>query len=113
MTDHKTLVHADHEKAKKLLRSYVFGFVLTIVLTLAAYFVVQQHMLVTQSLFMALTIFVVLYLLIQVVFFLRLSAGNIDDRWNLIVFLFTILIMAIVVSGSLWIMYNLNYYMVH
>ena len=31
-----------------------------------------------------------------------------EERWNLIAFLFTLLIIGIVVVGSLWIMYNLN-----
>jgi cytochrome o ubiquinol oxidase operon protein cyoD len=31
-----------------------------------------------------------------------------EERWNLVALVFTVLIIAIVVVGSLWIMYNLN-----
>src|SRR3546814_1615888 len=34
-----------------------------------------------------------------------------DSRWNLIMFLFMVLVVFIVVVGSLWIMANLNYNM--
>ncbi len=103
----------DPIKAKKLFASYLIGFVLSLVLSLVAYAIVVKHTLSNSGLYIALTVFVVLALFVQVIFYFRLNTKTQDDRWNLICFLFTILIMAIVVSGSLWIMYNLNYYMVN
>ncbi len=80
---------------------YVLGFVLSILLTLAAYFTVSRLAVVALSSLQA---------LIQLLFFLHLGKEA-SPRWNLIVFLFTLLIGAIVVTGSLWIMYNLDYRM--
>lgn len=99
--------------AKKLLKSYTIGFILSLVLAFIAYALVTKHTLSNEGLYIALTAFVVLALIVQVVFNFRLNTKTEDDRWNLICFLFTLLIMAIVVSGSLWIMYNLNYNMVN
>ena len=39
--------------------------------------------------------------------FLHMNTSS-EERWNVIAFLFTLLIIGIVVIGSLWIMYNLN-----
>lgn len=103
----------DPVKAGKLLVSYLIGFVLSVVLAVAAYLLVVDHSLSARSLYIALTVFVVLALLVQVFFYFRLNTKTSDDRWNLLCFIFTMLIMAIVVSGSLWIMYNLNYHMVN
>lgn len=58
----------------------------------------------------AIVIFAVLQLLVQLIFFLHLGKGN-DKRWNTLAFLFMIMVVLIVVIGSLWIMYNLNYNM--
>ncbi|MBE8365690.1 cytochrome o ubiquinol oxidase subunit IV, partial [Leptospira borgpetersenii serovar Balcanica] len=42
--------------------------------------------------------------------FLHMNASS-EERWNLVAFVFTLLIIAIVVVGSIWIMWNLNYNM--
>lgn len=112
MSNHE-IAKVDPKKGQRLLISYVIGFVLTLALTLIAYSLVMNHALVPQSLYIVLAVLVILQLIVQAVFFFRLNTATENDRWNLIIFLFTLLIMLIVVSGSLWIMYNLNYYMVN
>lgn len=49
----------------------------------------------------------IVQILVHLVCFLHMNTFS-DDRWNLVAFLFTMLIIGIVVIGSLWIMYNLN-----
>ena len=97
----------------KAFSSYLVGFILSVILTLAIYWLVAHHALPKQSLYSAIAVFAVVQLIVQVLFFLRLNARTDSSRWDLICFLFTILIIAIVVVGTLWIMYNLNYYMVN
>ncbi len=46
--------------------------------------------------------------LVQLVFFLHLGVEE-KPHWNLISFLFAVLVMVLVVGGSLWIMASLNY----
>lgn len=96
-----------------LLRSYIIGFVLALALTIAAYLLVEKQGMSPTSLYIILTVLVVVQLIVQALFFFRLSTRSEDDRWNLITLVFTILIMAIIVTGSLWIMYNLNYNMMN
>jgi cytochrome o ubiquinol oxidase operon protein cyoD len=50
--------------------------------------------------------------LVQLMFFLHLSAKP-GQRDNLSIGVFTLLIIAIIVVGSLWVMHNMNLYMMH
>ncbi|AHB71410.1 hypothetical protein P262_04274 [Cronobacter malonaticus] len=52
----------------------------------------------------------VVQILVHLVCFLHMNASS-EERWNLVAFVFTLLIIAIVVVGSIWIMWNLNYNM--
>ena len=114
MTQAHTDTTAQQAKnGQKAIRLYVSGFLLSIILILAAYLLVVQHLLAGAMLYGAITVLALLQLFVQVACFLRLNARTEHDRWNLICFLFTLLIIAIVVTGSLWIMYNLNYNMVN
>lgn len=89
------------------MRAYVIGFILSIVLTLIAFFFVYQHALPKSVL-----IFIVLGLgfiqvVAQLIFFLHVG-GESKPHWQTIVFSFMALVLLIVVMGSFWIMHNLN-----
>ncbi len=97
---------------QKTLSGYVTGLMLCLVLTFAAFGLVQGqyfNAVQTDALIAGLAI---VQLIVQCVFFLRLNMGE-EGRWNLLPFIFAILIIAILVGGSLWIMVNLNYNMMH
>src|SRR5579872_4265758 len=99
---------SQHESGQKTLSSYVVGIILCIVLTLIAFGLVEKRLLTDTMLYIALSALAIVQLLVQSICFLRLNSSK-EGRWNLLPFLFTILIIAILVGGSLWIMYNLNY----
>ena len=46
-------------------------------------------------------------IVVHLIYFLHLD-GSSAQRWNVMAFLFTLLILAIVVVGSLWVMHNMN-----
>lgn len=100
------------DKNLKSLRSYVVGFVISLLLTLIAFYITSHHSLDAKTLTVMLMVLALVQLIIQVVFFLRLNATE-EGRWSLMPFLFTILIVLVLVIGSLWIMINLNYNMMH
>lgn len=110
MTNDFKVIDEQYEASRKALTSYVTGFVLSLILTLIPYFIVVNHLLGNQSLVWVAVSFGVAQLLVQVVFFLHLHKKS-RPHWNMIVFIFTILIVMILVVGSLWVMYNLNYNM--
>jgi len=105
-----------HNSFHAFYRPYIFGFLLSIILTFLAYFLAQihiqsHHQLIDHPL---ITYFIIglaiLQLLIQLLFFLHLGKES-KPRWNLLFFLSTVSIILILVVGSLWIMNHLNYHM--
>lgn len=92
------------------IKSYTTGFILSIALTIIPYLIVVNAWLRGSLLVAVLLGFAVLQLYVQLVFFLHMGRSR-DQRWNLVAFLFMVLVVLIVVIGSLWIMNNLNYHM--
>lgn len=90
-----------------ILKLYLTGFVLSIALTLAAYFAVDEYLLDRRVLVFAISALAIVQAFVQLIFFLHLGKES-RPRWNMLVFLFMLLVVAIIVLGSLWIMYNLN-----
>lgn len=107
----KQLDHAEiHGAGHGSLKSYIIGFILSIALTIIPYALVVHHLLVGDMLVIAVVVLGIVQLFVQLVFFLHLSA-NPAQRWNSMTFAFTVLIIFLLVVGSLWIMWNLNYNM--
>jgi len=96
--------------------SYVAGFIISVLLTLTAYFMVSQHVnshhvaFPHHILVPALAGLAIAQLITQLVLFLHLGAEP-KPRWNLTVASFAALVVMLVVAGSLWIMNHLNYHM--
>lgn len=91
--------------------SYVVGFVLATLLTLAAYFAVVNRVSDNDTTLLLIIVgLAVAQLLAQLVFFLHIGRET-KPRYNLAIFSLMLLILFIVVGGSLWIMNNLNYHM--
>ncbi|MDO8603937.1 MAG: cytochrome o ubiquinol oxidase subunit IV [bacterium] len=106
------IIDEEYEAGRLALRSYVTGFVLSIILTLIPYFIVVNKMFGVQSMVVAIVLFGVTQLFVQVVFFLHLHK-KFKPKWNMVIFTFTVLIVSILVVGTLWIMSNLNYNTMH
>ena len=104
----------EHKKRKEegtgKLESYILGFVLSIVLTLIAYFFVAAGLISGWTLVISVGALALVQVLIQLLFFLHLGEEP-SPPWNLIIFLFMLLIVLVIVMGSIWIMYNLDYRM--
>lgn len=84
------------------------GFVASLLLIIASYRIVTHFAL--SGLFLTATVmgFAIAQAIVQLVFFLHLGLES-KPHWNTITFLFVVLVIIIVIGGSLWIMYNLNY----
>lgn len=91
--------------------SYAAGFVLSLACTLAAYWLVVNHLFSKWTLAGLIAIFALSQFVVQIVLFLHLGK-ELKPRWRLTVFVFMALVVIILVGGSLWIMYSLNYTMV-
>jgi len=109
------MINAELQKTR---RSYIIGFVLSIVLTAAAFGVVTMHLAshhqtpTDDQVIYLLVSLATTQLVVQVLFFLHLGKET-KPKLNLMAFLFMLLVVGIIVFGSLWIMKNLNYHMLH
>lgn len=88
-------------------RAYLHGLVLCLILTLAAYFFVTEHVFEGWLLFYAIFVLAGLQAVVQLILFLHVGKEQ-KPHWNLSMFLFVVLIIAIIVTGTLWIMESLN-----
>ena len=88
-------------------KSYITGFILSLALTLSAYFAVTHHVSNILPIILALA---VIQVAIQLIFFLHVWSET-NPRWNLVFFISTLSIICILVVGSIWIMNHLNYNM--
>lgn len=101
-----------HETAHGTVRSYTIGFGLSLVLTLAAYLLVTRDVFSGWTLASALVALALAQLTVQLICFLHLGRES-RPRWNLTVMSFAVMVVAILVFGSLWIMQNLRYNHIH
>lgn len=90
------------------LKSYSLGLAGCALLTLAAYFIASGHLFSKMRLDLTVAALAAVQGSLFLVFYFELGKEN-KPHWNLTVFLFMILVTALVVVGSLWIMYHLNY----
>jgi cytochrome o ubiquinol oxidase operon protein cyoD len=91
------------------LKSYVTGFVMSIALTLVAYFAVVDDNLSRSVIIGLIMTLAVAQLVVQLVFFLHLGEEK-KPRFNLTTFVFALIVLITIVFGSLWIMNNLDYH---
>lgn len=88
--------------------TYLTGFGLSILLTVAAYVVVVRGSFGHTTAIALIIGLALSQFLVQVVFFLHLGDGS-KQRWNYILLLFMLVVVGTIVIGSIWIMANLNY----
>jgi cytochrome o ubiquinol oxidase subunit IV len=98
---------------KKSLGSYTIGFMLCIVLTLIPFYSVIHSIFSKKILLIILFLSALLQFFVQTLYFLRLNVSSEHAKMNVLVFIFTGIVAFIIIGGSIWIMTNLNYFMMH
>ena len=92
-------------------KSYLIGFVLAAILTIIPFWVVMAGGLSSGlSTWVVFLVCGVLQLLVHLVFFLHLDLSS-AQRSNVNVGLLTLVMIGIIVAGTLWVMWNMNYFM--
>ena len=97
-------------KQQGSVKSYLTGFVLSLLFTIAPYLLVTRDILDGSALLLALAVFAIAQVFVQLLCFLHLR-NEARPRLQSIAFAFMTLVVVIVVFGSLWIMNNLDYHM--
>ena len=107
-----TEAHATgHTEFQVNLRGYLTGFLLAVVLTAIPFWLVMGNPLRSANMTACVIIaFAAVQIVVHVIYFLHLDAAS-EGGWNLLAFLFTIMLVVIALSGSLWVMYHLDHNM--
>ena len=87
--------------------TYTMGLVFALLLTGASFLVSQTHLLWPPGVPAGLAVLAIAQMGVHLVFFLHISTGA-DNANNTLALAFGVLIVTLIVSGSLWIMANLN-----
>ncbi len=103
--------HGDDGHAHGSLRGYLIGFFLSVVLTAIPFWLVMGEVLPNKLATTAIILaFALVQILVHMVFFLHMTTAP-DNTNNVLALAFGILIVALIVAGSLWIMAHLNHRM--
>lgn len=89
-------------------RSYLIGFALSVVLTAIPFWLVMGDV-ISDTLIATLVImgFGVVQIFVHMVYFLHMNTKS-EGGWTMMAAIFTIIIIVIALSGSLWVMFHLN-----
>lgn len=114
--EHKINNSESHQPFEKSIATYVAGFIISVVLTLVAYYVVvgwgsAGSMLTPWTVALIIAVLALGQFVAQLFFFMHLRMKT-KPRWQFVVFLFMGLVVLILVGGSIWIMASLNNRMV-
>jgi cytochrome o ubiquinol oxidase subunit IV len=89
------------------LKDYAVGFVLSVILTAAAFYVVMSHVMAPQATVYTIAGLAAVQVMVHLVCFLHLSTAS-AQRWNITAMAFAIVVVVILIVGSLWIMHNMS-----
>ena len=92
------------------LKSYATGFALSLILTVIAFGLVLDGMLPRGTVVAGIVVAAVVQMIVQIHYFLHLDTSS-AQRWNVMALLYTVLIVAILVGGTMWIMLNSQLHM--
>ncbi|MGC1549837.1 MAG: cytochrome o ubiquinol oxidase subunit IV [Rhodanobacter sp.] len=110
--DHSAHASNSHSSAHGSLKSYLVGFALSIVLTLLSFGCVMSGAVPHEWIVPGIVVFCIAQVLVQLAFFMHIGTSP-EQRENFTIMVFTLLIIAIVVVGSLWVLHNMNVNMMH
>ncbi len=87
---------------------YMIGFVLSIILTAIPFWLVMAKVIADRNTaVLVLGGFAVVQILVHMVFFLHMN-GKIEGGWTLLSTIFTVVFVAIAITGTLWVMFHMN-----
>ena len=97
-----------HEAAHGTFKSYVTGFILAVILTAIPFWLVMGDVLdsktATAMIVMGLG---AVQIVVHMIYFLHMNTKS-EGGWTMLALVFTIIIVVIALTGSLWVMHHLN-----
>ncbi|CAH1687948.1 cytochrome bo3 ubiquinol oxidase subunit 4 [Hyphomicrobiales bacterium] len=102
--------HGSHEAGPShgTLRSYLIGFVLSVILTAVPFWLVMARPIASNEITaVAIMAFAIVQIVVHMIYFLHMDFRS-QGGWTMMALVFTLIIVFIVLSGSLWVMYHLD-----
>jgi cytochrome o ubiquinol oxidase operon protein cyoD len=97
----------DHDHDHGSFKTYMIGFLLSVVLTAIPFWLVMTGALPATTTGLIITAFAVVQIVVHMIFFLHMNHKS-EGGWNMLALIFTIVVVVIAVAGSVWVMYHLN-----
>ena len=91
-------------------KQYTIGFILSVILTVIPFGMVMAGGFGRGIVMAVIAITAVAQVLVQLVYFLHMNSSS-EQRWNVIAFIYTVLCIAVLLVGSVWIMNYLHFNM--
>ena len=88
-------------------KTYMIGFVLSVILTAIPFGLVMTGVLPTQATALIVMGLAVVQIVVHMIYFLHMNTKS-EGGWTMLALIFTIIVVVIALSGSLWVMYHLN-----
>jgi cytochrome o ubiquinol oxidase operon protein cyoD len=106
--------HGDHDDGAPhaTVKGYLTGFILSLILTAIPFWIVMGNVFDKSST----TAFVILafaavQIVVHMIYFLHMNAKS-EHGWTMLALIFTVVVVVITLSGSLWVMYHMNHNMI-
>jgi len=97
-----------HGASHGSLKSYLIGFGLSVVLTAIPFWLVMTGALDSKiGTALAITALAAVQVVVHMIYFLHMNVRS-EGGWTMMALIFTIVMVVITLSGSIWVMYHLN-----
>lgn len=100
----------DHEDSgsHSTLKGYVTGFVLAVILTVIPFWLVMGKVFdKPQTTAFVILAIAAVQIVVHMVYFLHMNS-KLEGGWSLLALVFTLMLLVIMLTGSIWVMYHLN-----
>jgi cytochrome o ubiquinol oxidase operon protein cyoD len=87
--------------------SYIVGFLLSVILPVIPFGLVMSGALPAHTAVMICVGLGVVQIVVHLIYFLHMNTSS-SQSWNMAALVFTVVVVAILVAGSLWVMNNMN-----
>jgi len=103
--------HGEDDGPHATLKGYVTGFVLSVILTAIPFWIVMGKVFESSSTTaLVILAFAAVQIVAHMIYFLHMNT-KVEAGWSMLALVFTIVLVVITLSGSLWVMYHLKHNM--
>jgi cytochrome o ubiquinol oxidase subunit IV len=100
--------HGDMTHGEISLSGYLIGFGLSVVLTAVPFWLVMSGVLGDKQITaLVIMLFAAVQIVVHMIFFLHMNASS-EGGWTILALIFTVVMVVIALTGSLWVMHHLN-----